>query len=292
MNASVAALLLAAAAHPAPQSVEVAGVRVTITPTDIRIVRSGQPVYSLRERFRAENEAMVRQATRLLAGQEDRPHTDGVSTTEYMPLSLVGPYLSLQVSEGGFWPGMPHPSGSSHFKVIDVRDPRRLLALDELFPPDAIRDALVKDPIVAEYLALGTSDPNPRTNSASQPVVPRTLAALVSKLEHASDYDRWFSFLNLLKGFAFYGVGKDRVAVRIGLPPLYNVPPYDVTQLGIWLPIPPALRADLEAADAGTAGFLMEKGPSATIKMHFEKDLRPLAEAARAKKKKSAAGSK
>lgn len=278
MNSLVAALLLAAAPHPAPGTVEVAGVTVTITATDVRITRSGQPVYSLSERFRAENEAMVRQATRLLAGQEDWPHADGDSTTEYTPLSLVGPYLSLQVSEGGFWPGMPHPSGTSHFKVIDVRDPQRLLALDELFPPDALRDALVKDPIVAEYLA-------------SKPAAPRTLAALVSELEHASDHDRWFSFLNLLKGFAFYGVAKDGVAVRIGLPPLYDVPPYEITQLGIWLPIPPALRADLEAADAGTAGFLMDKGPFATIKMHFEKDLRPLAEAARAKKK-SAAGSK
>lgn len=66
---------------------------------------------------------------------------------------------------------------------------------------------------------------------------PPTLAALLSELESVGGCE--ISFLNLLKTFAFFDVEKDRVAVRIGLAQPCDVKPYRVTQLGVWLPIPP-----------------------------------------------------
>jgi hypothetical protein len=67
---------------------------------------------------------------------------------------------------------------------------------------------------------------------------------------------------DILRSFAFHHAQDDRVAVRIGLPGS-GACRDNLTQLGVLLPAPAALRDDLSHAQTRTQGLLMPDAEAA-----------------------------
>jgi hypothetical protein len=57
--------------------------------------------------------------------------------------------------------------------------------------------------------------------------------------------------------FAFHHLEDTRIAVRLGLPPIVEPCRTQHAQLGLLLPIPPALKRDLTLAASRQTGFLI-----------------------------------
>lgn len=163
------------------------------------------------------------------------------------PRSLVGPYLSYR--EDRYWQGGAHPSGSIGYHVIDVRNPKRAVALTDLFPQAQVRDALWNDPVVRKVL-----------NKEGVRSRPATAAALVAALELKSfggEEGMTYQFTgDFLRQFAFHHLEGNRVAVRLNVPWGAEIYRFRNTEIGILLPIPERLRIPLARAAAGREGFL------------------------------------
>src|SRR6185295_18126296 len=151
MYTLLAASLLAAAPASAPWTAQVAGVTLSISAADLRITKGGTLVYSVAKPFYEKEEKDAQEWAATMA--EDTmppPNTIVQVNVTWTPESLVGPYLALKVDQGWDWPGAAHPSGMTDFDVIDVRAPEHDVSLDELFPAEAIRNALLEDSVVAD----------------------------------------------------------------------------------------------------------------------------------------------
>jgi hypothetical protein len=102
---------------------------------------------------------------------------------------------------------------------------------------------------------------------------------MVSPPRETCALDAWFSE-HLVRSFAFHHVSGDRVAIRVGIPYATEVCRGTLHQIGLLLPIPEALRQDLERARTGEAGFLMadrEGHGALELSASWEIDLRDLA---------------
>jgi hypothetical protein len=261
-----------------------AGFRVTISRTDIAVVRgqgaSEQTVFSLEARRRAELSDLEKEAQEWaadMAQAESLPAvTEASSGSTYAPLSMVGPYLSLEVASGGYWPGAAHPSAITIFEVVDLGDTGRRASLERIFPEADLLSALLADKIVQTQ--LGDSGPRPKT-----------LAALVKALAESDNPCEYSFATDLLSHFAFYDVVGGKVAVRIGLPYGCEVARGNLTQLGILLDIPAGLKADLARARAG-GGFVMKDAArrfkGLDLGFAWTKDLAPQIEAERKRKQR------
>jgi hypothetical protein len=176
-------------------------------------------------------------------------------------LSIVGPLVSISDSEGCDCGGA-HPSAVTIYRALDLSRPGavdlssdgfkkggKMVQLTDYFPQADILRALLADTIIQKALK---SSGKPR---------PQTLAALMKAIYlqpvHAGECDYELSD-DLLTRFAFHHLENDKVAVRLGLSHAYETCRGRFTELGILLPIPPALKQPLMRAQAGTAGFLMK----------------------------------
>lgn len=161
------------------------------------------------------------------------------------PLSWVGPYLSYR--QESYWGCMKtaHPGMQTEFLVKDLRAPQKPLALNQLFPDAQILKALLADGVVRQALAKA-----PKRSFQST-------AELLAALNELNGECEYYFGKDMLTHFAFHHVQGQQVAIRIGLSHGCEAARGNLTQLGLLLPIPPALKAPLQAATQGKAGFLM-----------------------------------
>ena len=177
-------------------------------------------------------------------------------------LSVVGPIVSYQDAYNLFCERAAHPDGASRFVAVDLSKPagaRRgadetplpgnVAKLTDYFPATEIHKALMADPIIQKALDGKR---------------PRTLAELLKLIGEefptvAEDEKTCFTLdADLLTRFAFHHVEGNKVAVRLGLSGT-GVCRYNLTQVGLLLPIPAALQPALASAEAGSEGFLMSR---------------------------------
>jgi hypothetical protein len=163
-------------------------------------------------------------------------------------LSIVG----TRVSFGShFWGdcGGAHPQEVTTWTAVDAARGRQPVSLASLFPADAILRALLADRLVKKAL--------------EGQHVPESLDALLKVLSWKTGGGEpegcAYRFgEELLEHFAFHHLEGDQVAVRIGLSHGCEVMRGNLTQIGILLPIPAGLAADLASAASREHGFLMK----------------------------------
>lgn len=190
---------------------------------------------------------------------------------DFRVLSIVGPLLALEDNQYSDCGGA-HPTTELRFTLIDLArrgevvyrydqtfldadldKPNRIARLSEHFPETAILDALLADRVIKQALTkAGVS-------------TPRTLLDLPAVFAK-DDYLLSDSELSLRPDFltrvAFHHLEDDRVAVRLNLPSIAFA--YRSKQIGLLLPVPPALKQPLALAATGQEGFLMSNAPSGT----------------------------
>lgn len=187
-------------------------------------------------------------AVRLFKKQTEKNLGDANQTLQL--LSVVGPLMSVESYDYHYYKGTAHPSSYSRFTAIDFRHPNRVAQLSDYFLPEEIRQALLQDKLVQRQ--LGKHHPAPTLDG-----LVRQLADLNIDLnicEYGFDKD-------LLSRFAFYQIQGDKVAVRLGLSYGGELCRGQLTQLGLLLPIPATLKADLNQAATQQTGFLMKDAP-------------------------------
>lgn len=166
------------------------------------------------------------------------------------PLSWVGPYLSYREESNWGCMKAAHPGSLTEFQVKDLRAPNKVLALNQLFPDSEILKALLADTVIREALAADPQASKGQQKFSSTAALLSALAARYGKCEYELGKD-------MLKHFAFHHIQGQQVAVRIGLSHGCEAARGNLTQLGILLKIPPALKDPLQQALKGKAGFLM-----------------------------------
>ena len=169
-------------------------------------------------------------------------------------LSVVGPLVSLSIEADGNCEGAAHPYASHRWSVFDVGRIERgrplPVRLTALVPESELVAKLAADPLVRKALGAKANPP------------PQTLTDLFAELAEqpirvgACDFDFGDDQLN---AFAIYGLkGGDRMAIRIALPYRYEVCRGQIAQLGLDLPLPDHLRAELVQAAGRRSGFLLQ----------------------------------
>lgn len=206
------------------------GLRVTINDKDVVAADSkGVRLFSLRELFPNS--------------ESDDPDVETQSAI-YRPLSLVGPYMSLERDGSSYTPGAAHASIENEFVTLDLRERRRPVPLTQWFTEEQLVSALKRDSFLAREVKLPLSGVD-------------SLKGIVTAFARLNDCH--FAILDeRMESFAFYALKDDgRVAVRVGL--LNScLSDSDVRQLGLLLPVPRSLEEDLKAAAQGRHGFLMK----------------------------------
>lgn len=168
-------------------------------------------------------------------------------TATAKPLSVVGSLLCIR--EDHYWEGGAHPSGSISYAAVDVAHPKRKLQLTDLFPDAQVRDALWADKIVHKTLEDAGVKRKPATGKALE-------KALAIKYFGGEEGQTYCFTTDFLSQFSFHHLEGDRVAVRLCVPWGSEIYRFQSTEIGILLPIPPALRSQMQAAADGKAGFL------------------------------------
>ncbi len=171
-----------------------------------------------------------------------RDWQDGVPYTSYVPLALVGPYLSLERDLVQSEAGAAHPQHLRDFVTVDLREPGKPVSLTQWYSEAELLSALLADPYLQDRLK-GTSE---------QIASLRSLSDAMNRLNdcHAGLHE------SSITSFAFHRrIDRNRVAVRIGLD--QSCIQGEIVQLGIVLRIPDALASDLADAAGGRRGFLM-----------------------------------
>jgi hypothetical protein len=236
------------------------GVRFEMSARELRASREGATLFStaalLAERKR-EFDADAEERARELLGDDPPAHPDfeHSASITYRPLSVVGPLVSLLVTGGGYAPGAAHPYAFQSIEVVDVTRPDAKPSLLDHYTERQIVRALEADPWIRWFL-------DPDRDADGFP----TLAALAAALndgvearevdeENPCLHDAYFG-AELVRAFAFHHREGGRVAVRIGLSHASEVCRGTMNQVGLLLPIPVALRADLARAAKRAGGFL------------------------------------
>jgi hypothetical protein len=165
---------------------------------------------------------------------------EGNATATVKMRSLVGSYMGLESHASGNVPGTPHDWGNSSLSTLDLRT-GKAAALTDLFSKKDLYKALMADKVVQQ--TLGSAHP-------------KDFDALMTALDGKGDAQGKFVFskANFLKNFALHHAEGKQVAVRIGLPYGDEMHRNTLTELGLMLPAPKALEADIAAAQSGKAG--------------------------------------
>jgi hypothetical protein len=168
----------------------------------------------------------------------------GERRTTVQMTSLVGKYLGVLETDSGYVPGAAHDWASTDLQTINL-DTGKPVKLTDVFPEKDIYQALMNDPVVKKAL-----------NGAK----PRNLAELKTAVGRYRSEDGRFTLEGLGDNFSFHHVKGDKVAVRVSLP--YGVEAWrgNLTQLGLYLPIPEGLRRDLHRASTAEDGTGLKQG--------------------------------
>jgi hypothetical protein len=179
-------------------------------------------------------------------------------------LAVVGSILSFSDGDFTVCERAAHPGGELRYTTIDLAkpggvgykelemevdlaQPGKAVKLTDLFDERDIFNALMADTVVKE--ALGTSGSRPRTLAELVEAFAAGASA-TDKLCYSVSEDIWTRFV-------FHHLENGKVAIRLGLP---GAGPcrYNLTEIGILLPIPASLKTALAQAAAGKEGFLMK----------------------------------
>jgi hypothetical protein len=182
----------------------------------------------------------------------------------YRLVSVVGTLASLEHS---MWAdcGGAHPSAMTSYEVVDATLPTHRTTLLDHFSEAEILGALQTDPLVRK--ALGQARPA---------TVRELLKSLSGKTGGGDPEGCGYAFSEgMLGSFAFHHVEGGALAVRIGLSHGCEVMRGNLTQMGLLLPIPRRLAANVGAAVMRQEGFLMKdssaiSGDRATEFIHRE----------------------
>jgi len=161
-------------------------------------------------------------------------------------LSVVGSIATLEDTQQFSCKNLSDSSVEKKFRAIDLAQSGQAVALTDFFSESDVLKALLADKIIKKALS-GLKTPS-------------TLTALYNTLEwaeiSANDCEYALSE-DFLTRFAFYHLGRNKVAVRLDLSPMGNA--CSNTQLGFYLPTPANLKKALYRAKRKWAGFLMER---------------------------------
>lgn len=252
---AMAALMLVALAAPltaeAARTVwraDSAGVRYELTADSLVAQPMEGPAVAVTGYYRREAAQRVKETLEFAHGV----------AVEYalQPLAVAGPYLSMAVDEYiAPYPALG-PNIARRFATFRVGPGLERIKLLALFPERDVVKALLADGLVKRHLRRGPA--------------PTTVAALTARLDEPGGPYTFSGTPAWVDSFAFHHVKGDRVAVRIALPGGNAVHRTQRTELGIYLPLPRALRATLISADrqgqlmnrlkAGTAKVAMQQG--------------------------------
>lgn len=231
------ALTSVSSAVAAPPATYYSGVHhgyvLTWSAADLQIhpVKAKGPLFSAKANFLADSDPDMRC---------DREGS-------YQVLSVVGPYVSLHQAGSGYCEGTAHPYAVQTYRALDVRRADKPVKLTDLFPEKELLTAFLGDRVVKKALAGQR---------------PSTLKGVVEALAGYSSDDCAYGFSDdLLERFAFHHLEGDRVAVRVGLSHGCEANRGGLTQLGLLLKIPPALRSPLTQAAQRKHGFLTANAP-------------------------------
>jgi hypothetical protein len=199
------------------------GLRVTITADSLVAAdRRGRAVFELKSTV-------------------EEPH-DGAPSVSYVPLSLVGPYLSLESDLAQSEEGAAHAQHARDYITVDLRAPGRPVALRDWYGEAELLSALLADPTLGD-----------RLQGAKARIT--SLQALADEIDRLNDC-RLQLPEPTIRSFAFHRrIDSKHVAVRVGL--TNSCIQGEIVQLGIVLPIPAALAPDLADAATSRRGFLM-----------------------------------
>jgi hypothetical protein len=264
-----AALLLSRGAHAEDTrrwTVEPEGVTFEVTASDLRAWKgpaTGAPSFSvaaLLAEKKKEFDGYAQQQARDLEGPEPPEYGLAISdeAVTFEVLSIVGPMLSYRETCGGYTAGAAHPTGYQVVSVRDLARPDASLRVADLFQEKALVAALKADRWVRKFA-------NPEGGFARAKTVEQLVASLDPNWAQENEggeepdcaldvsFDDSFGRM-----FYFHHVEKDRVAVRILVPPgsEWCNRAGGPQEIGILLPIPESLRAPLGKAERGEAGFL------------------------------------
>jgi hypothetical protein len=190
-----------------------------------------------------DNKALLADRTRADMHKMLREHgTPWCSLTQrWTVLSVVGPIASYRQDMDEFCMPAAHPWGGATYHTLDARRPGKAVSLLDYFPDQVVLKALLADAVVRKT-----------------GVTARSAKELAAKLAYNSPGCEYGFDPNILQQFAFHHVEGGNVAVRIGLSHGCEAARGSLTQLGILLPIPPALKGPLAAAAKRQGGFLMQ----------------------------------
>jgi len=292
LHAAALVVLLAPGAGPAAGvhrwTVEPEGVTFEVTASDLRAWKgpaTGAPALSAAALVAEKKKAFddyAREQARELEGSDPPSFGSSISdeSVTFEVLSIVGPFLSYRETAGGYTAGTAHPTGYEIVTVRDVAHPDASPQLLDLFPEKPLVAALKADRWVRKF-----ADPEGGFQRAA------TLAALLAALDPnaaqddaTEDHDCTLdvSFDDSFgKMFYFHHVEKDRIAVRILVPPgsEWCNRAEGPQEIGLLLPIPDTLRTHVAKAHRGEAGFLAANrksfGPP-TYEGSWEVDLQTL----------------
>jgi hypothetical protein len=154
--------------------------------------------------------------------------------------SLVGPYMALETRASGYVPGTPHDWANAGLSTVDLRS-NKAVQLTDLFSKKDLYKALMADKVVLKTLGAAR---------------PKDFDALMDAIDAKGDADGKYVFSkhDFLTNFALHHADGKQVGVRVGLPNGDERHHGDMTELGLLLPVPKDLAADIAAAQAGKAG--------------------------------------
>ncbi|WP_224248226.1 hypothetical protein [Hyalangium gracile] len=251
MNSVVMVVLLANPAQPAPARSAAAAQPLTwkvtgsdvafeMSATDLRALRGGKEVFGLKSReknFFSDFEV------------DEGADTTGWEASQSMQvLSVVGPWVSYELTAGGFTGGA-HPYASASYVTEDVTKDKGAFSLLDVFPEKEVLKALKADGFVRKHIR----DEQEFENA-------RTVEELIGSLDAGEDCVGFeYGGLEAVKrSVAFHHVEGNKVAVRIAFGHAAEVCRGSKFVVGVLLPIPAARRPAFERAARRAEGFLMK----------------------------------
>lgn len=256
---SIALLPLLFAAAPARAQIwrgQSGGFDVAWTTRDVTARRAGggPTVFSLRQRLADEWRQMQTQV------DEDTSTIPSELGGRYRVLSVVGKVMSVEELWMCDCRGA-HPISSMGFAAYDLSrstplKPRRV-PITELVPEAAVVQALLGDRLIRMALDSAHVRTRPRTMAALLHAI-GSVAIPVPQKGQTEEYACTYGVGDLASSWAIHHVENGRMAIRFSLSHFVEICRGTMVQIGITVPVPPALAATLAAADSRRAGFLMK----------------------------------
>jgi len=218
---------------------------------DLKFLKNGKIIHS----ERAENDQLgcVDEKEEVSENEASGAFTNYNQSNDLQIRSVVGNVISIYGVYNGYTGGA-HPLSRATLTAY-LPDYSKTSLLDYFSEKDLL-GALLKDVPLKKSIMKNNVQDVTKIKSLDE------LFAVVSLADREDGILEKFSFnKESLNDFSFYDLKKDKVAVRIGLSHSAEVYRGQYTELGLWLPIPEKLRADLGNAKSKKMGFLISNRP-------------------------------